>query len=463
MIPAKLALWGCWIFCICLLWRDGKKNPQLSSTIWLPTFWLMRCGSRSIDYWFGGADSGRYDPILISIMMCCGIYILMHRPCNWGKIISNNSAIFIFYVYLVASVSWTNDLENPLVKIFRPIGDLIIALVVATEINPRKAIITMFRRASILLIPMSIVLIRYFHNLGTVQDKHWGTDMWTGVTTHKNPLGQTCIVSALAFFWTLAEARRNGENVIRQPLAWFYLAMTLYLISGGGNPSSRSSTAILCLMVAIALFFLFGLMRNNPEKISRKIIAGAFAIAAVALILQIFFDTSLQAMTAESQGKNSDLTGRTWLWQDVIRLGMQHPWLGSGYGGFWVPSIYTKLSPKVDNKPAEAHSGYLEAFANLGFVGVGLLAWIILQSIDSAAKMIRDDFEYGRLRLIILLMVVLMNYTESTFPRGNHLWWFGFLIVAVYARPWVMWPEAELADRNEERRETARHEEAIPA
>jgi len=99
----------------------------------------------------------------------------------------------------------------------------------------------------------------------------------------------------------------------------------------------------------------------------------------------------------------------------------------------------------------------------LGFVGVGLLAWIILQSIDSAAKMIRDDFEYGRLRLIILLMVVLMNYTESTFPRGNHLWWFGFLIVAVYARPWVMWPEAELADRNEERRETARHEEAIPA
>jgi O-antigen ligase len=461
MIPPKIALYFCWAFCLYLLWRDNKRNPHLPSTIWLPTLWLMRCGSRTVDYWLRGSESGRWDPTVIGVMIFCGLYILSRRPCNWGKIFANNSAIFVFYAYLVTSAFWTEDLENPLVKIFRPVGDLIMALVVATEANPRETIITMFRRAAILLIPMSIVIIRYFPELGRMQDKHWGSDMWIGVTTHKNPLGQTCIISALAFLWTLVEARRKGESLARQPLAWLYLAMTYYLFNGGGSSDSRSSTAILCLIFAVALFFVFGLMRNEPERVTRRIFLGAAGLAAVALLLQIF-GTSLQAVTAETQGKDATLSDRTYLWNDVIRIGMKHPIFGTGYGGFWVPSIYSELSPKVDNHPAEAHNGYLETFANLGFVGVGLLAWVILQSLAGATKMIRDDFEYGRLRLCLLFMVVLMNYSEATFPRGNHLWWFGFLIVAVYARPWVGWPEVEIPKWTEEREEPARHREAIP-
>jgi hypothetical protein len=36
------------------------------------------------------------------------------------------------------------------------VGDLMMALIVVTETNPREAIVTMFRRCAILLIPMSI-------------------------------------------------------------------------------------------------------------------------------------------------------------------------------------------------------------------------------------------------------------------------------------------------------------------
>jgi len=95
----------------------------------------------------------------------------------------------------------------------------------------------------------------------------------------------------------------------------------------------------------------------------------------------------------------------------------------------------------VDNKPLQAHNGYLETFANLGLVGVALLAWIILGSFGSVSKMLAGDFEYGRMRLVLLITVLVMNYTEATIPRGNHLWWFGFLMVVVYARPWVYSPE----------------------
>jgi len=440
VIPPKIVLWGCWFFALYLLWRDTKKHPEIPRTLWVPTLWLMRCASRTIDYWLGGTDTGRLDPVFISILMVCGFFILMRRPCNWNGIFARNSALFIFYGYLVVSTLWVDDLQNPLVKIFRPVGDLIIALVVTTEADPRNAIITMFRRCAILLIPMSIVLIRYFPDLGRMQDKHWGLDMWIGVTTHKNPLGQTCIIAALGFLWSLLEAHRNGRRWFRQYIPLLYLAMTAYLFNGGGSWDSRSSTAIICLIFALGLFWLFGFMRRHPELLLKRIMLCVGMLVIISVVLDLF-GSSLQGVVAETQGKKESLSGRTWLWQDVIRIGMKHPIFGSGYGGFWVPSIYSELSPRVDNHPEEAHNGYLETFANLGLVGVGLLACVLFQSLKSAVKTFHADFEYGRLRLAMIFMVMLLNYSEATFTRGNHLWWFGFLIFAIYARPWVAWPE----------------------
>lgn len=414
----------------------------------------MRCASRSIDFWLGGGEAGRWDPIFVCAMIVIGIFVLARRPCKWGRVFEHNRAIFAFYGFMIVSVAWATALENPAIKILRPVGDLIMALVVVTEPNPRQAIATMFRRCAILLIPLSIVLIRYFPSLGRGFNKHWGNDPWIGVTTHKNPLGQLCIVSGLAFLWSLAEARRKGEPLLRQSLAWLYVAMTLYLFNAGGI--SRSSTAIVCFVLAVALFIVFGLMRKQPQMVIRRIVLGALILAASAITLEMF-GSSLQAVVAGLQGKEANLTGRTWLWHDVIRLGMRHPMLGSGYGAFWVPSIYDELSPEVDNFPAEAHNGFLETFANLGLVGVGLLCWVILQTLGSASRVIRTDFEYGRLRLVLLFMVLVMNYAEATFPRGTHLWWFGFLVVAVYARPWVFWPETQQSKLGVARPEVAAH------
>jgi O-antigen ligase len=260
--------------------------------------------------------------------------------------------------------------------------------------------------------------------------------MWVGVTTHKNPLGQLCLVSGLAFFWQLETARKTGLRLWRQFTPWIYLAMTAYLFYGGGGSEQRSSTAIVCLFMVVVIYLALGFFRSRPGLVLKSIIGGAVSVAVFAVILQ-FFGTSLQGLVAATQGKDATLTDRTYLWQDVIRIGMRSPILGSGYGGFWVPSIYNELSPEADNHPKEAHNGYLETFANLGLLGAGLLAVLLLQSLRSASKAVVEDFEYGRLRLAVLFMVLIMNYSEATFTVGNHLWWFGFLVVAVYANPWV--------------------------
>ena len=130
----------------------------------------MRCGSRGVDYWLGGGeDAGRWDPIIILVLIIIAVVVLIRRRCDWGAIFAHNSALIVFYLYLVASTFWVDDLDNPFIKIFRPLGDLLMALVVTTEKNPRLAIIAMCRRGVILLIPMSLVLVRYYTQLRCLQ------------------------------------------------------------------------------------------------------------------------------------------------------------------------------------------------------------------------------------------------------------------------------------------------------
>lgn len=438
-MPPPLALYGCYVFVALMLWRDARNNPYPSASLWLPTLWMMRCASRSIDYWIGGGEAGRWDPVLIAVMIVLGLIVLARRACQWGGVFAHNSATFFFYGFMMFSVTWAPDAGTTAVKLLRPLGDLIMVLVVLTEPEPRLAILTMFRRTAIVLIPLSIVLIRYFPHLGKMTSKHWGADAWVGVTTHKNPLGQLGMVSALAFLWSLNEARLAGRKMLGQYMILLYLAMTLYLLSGGGNESSRSSTSILCIALALSLYFWFGRMQAQVQSVIRRIMMGVGALLLAAFFLQLT-GSSLQELVAEVYGKDATLSDRTFLWADVIRIGMESPFLGSGYGAFWVPSLYEKLSPLVDNGPMEAHNGYLETYAQLGLVGVSLLVLLIIQAIRSSYNLILTDFEYGRLRLILLFTVLVMNYSEATFPRGTHLWWFGFLIVVMYAEPWVRKP-----------------------
>lgn len=444
-MPPSLTLFGCYVLALWVYLRERRTHPYPTAAIWLPTLWMMRCASRTFDAWFdGGGDSGRIDPILIAFMIVAAALVLSQRRCQWGQVFAMNSAVFLFYAYLSVSVIWTEGVDNPAIKILRPLGDLFMALIVATEVRPAEAIMTVFRRTATFLVPMSIVLIRYFPYLGKIEDKHWGADIWVGVSTHKNPLGQLCMVSALAFVWSLVQARRRGQKWYTQFVTWLYLAMTAYLFNGGGNSNSRSSTSILCLGLAVGMYFYLGRLQSKIQALVQRLATAAVLLLVASGVLMVA-GTSLQAVVAGAFGKDATLSDRTYLWEDVLRIGSENAILGSGYGGFWTPAIYPRLSPAVDNRPAEAHNGYLETFANLGLVGVALLAFIIFQAVRTSLDTIWADFEYGKLRLALLFMVLVMNYSEATFPRGTHLWWFGFLLVALYARPAMTYPGDELA------------------
>jgi len=165
-----LALCVCLAFVTWALVRDCRRNPASSPALWLPVLWMIRCGSRSTNYWTPGI---RTDPLLIGLLVLLGLAVLMRRRIDWAGLVRDHGALFLFFGYLFLSLSWARELDSPAVKIVRPLGDLIMALVLATDPKPREAIITLFRRTALVLIPFSLALIFFLPGQGIIASSGW--------------------------------------------------------------------------------------------------------------------------------------------------------------------------------------------------------------------------------------------------------------------------------------------------
>jgi exopolysaccharide production protein ExoQ len=438
-MPPRLVLFMCILWIAYVLYWEIQSKPEVSLALWLPTLWMIRCGSRGIDGWFSPGvvleTDARYDPLFLGVLMAGGIVVLIYRRHTWARLMEYNRLIFLFYGFMVASTVWSIAPGVTAYKLIRPFGDLMMALIVVTERNPKAAIITMFRRCTILLIPLSVVLIRYFPDYGRGLAKHWAPNPWLGVGTHKNTLGQLCLVGIFTITWCYFQSRRAGEHLSKWPFGVHhiflpYLVMILFLLNGGGH--SRSVTSMMC--IAVGFFFMWGIarFRGREYRLITTLLFGSVVVVFAFVVSEAFFQQSIVELVATSVGKDGTLTGREWLWQDVIRLGMAHPIGGHGYGAFWGDWVYSQLSPQVDYGPEQCHNGYLETFADLGLVGVLLLLLASLSALRNALAICRKDFEYGRFRFVLLATILVLNYTEATFPRGTHLLWFTFLVAALF-------------------------------
>src|SRR5439155_9224261 len=72
-----------------------------------------------------------------------------------------------------------------------------------SEPSPWQAMESVLRRTVYVLIPFSMLLIKYYHELGVEYDIWNGEIQWTGVTLQKNGLGRLCLVSAFFLVWIL--------------------------------------------------------------------------------------------------------------------------------------------------------------------------------------------------------------------------------------------------------------------
>src|SRR5204862_534470 len=109
-------------------------------------------------------------------------------------------------------------------------------------------------RSSFLLIPLSVLLIKYYPVLGRVYNRWTWETYFTGVSADKNGLGGICLILGLAALWRIIEevrldagSRAKGVLVAHGVI----LAMTLWLFG-----KADSSTSLACFCVGAILLLM---------------------------------------------------------------------------------------------------------------------------------------------------------------------------------------------------------------
>ena len=372
------------------------------------------------------------DRTVFLVLMTVGLVVLCRRNIYWGAVFRNNIWLVLYFLYCGISVVWS---EFPLVsgkRWIKALGDPMMVLIVLTEREPLKALEIVIKRCAFILIPLSILFIKYYPHLGKAYGDWTGADFYIGVTTNKNTLGMLCFAFGLFYFGRLCylmmekhEPSRKTDMIVISILM-FMLGWCLYMVD--------SMTPLLSLMLAVIVFIALGC-----QNVRRNV--GTFMVMALVgyAVLEFGFNTSEEIIVAA--GRDPTLTGRTELWDVVLHM-QQEPLLGYGFESFWLGDRLKKLWDMYYFKPNMAHNGYLEMFLNLGLIGLGLFLGLIVSAYNSIGKKLKvlpesgkmERIDIDRFRMAFLVGFLIFNITEGGFRSLNFIFVFFLLLVIGYPR-----------------------------
>jgi exopolysaccharide production protein ExoQ len=427
------------LICACgvaaLLYLDRDKTARVSWALWIPGLWIGIAGSRPVSLWLGlslptnaQSEGSPVDAAVLGLLLAAAIAVLIHRRSRIRPLLAANWPLLIYFLYCLISVAWSYHPDIAFKRWIKAIGDLAIPLVIVTEAQPVVALRRMVSAIGMLLLPISVLFIRYYPVLG----RGYTTDgllVNYGVTTNKNSLGLIVLVISLVVLWNVRsllvhkEQANRGKRLLAQgTLLAFAIALLVM---------ADCSTCKACFF--IGGFLILVLSRRAFAMRAARVHALCLAIISISAAA-LFLGTN---DVASALGRQSSMSGRTDIWAVVIPL-VPNAVVGAGFESFWIsPSAelfrqdmsrlgwYAGLV-KILN---EAHNGYIEVYLNLGWIGVCLIALVIISGYRRAVKALATDAELGCLFISFIVLSVFYSVTEAGFRMLGPAWI--FLVLAI--------------------------------
>jgi exopolysaccharide production protein ExoQ len=413
-----------------LFYLDRDRSVRVSKSLWLPVIWLWIIGSRPVSVWFGmtpavtaAVEGSPFDAVIFGVLLVAGIVVLVNRSKRASVSLRASWPVLLYFAYCLISVVWSDFPDIALKRWIKAIGDLAMVLVVVTDPEPVAAVERLISRVGFILMPASILLIKYFNDLGRAYDPD-GDQMNTGVTTNKNMLGVITLVISLGAVWRFVNLllSKREPNRTRKLLAWgVLLAFCIAVLAMADSATVACFTLGTALLLATYLPFI----SRRPGRVH----------ALVAMILLGGGITMLfggQSSVVHALGRKTNLTGRTDIWRAVLPV-VPNPVVGAGFESFWMgprlQKVYSNLSGYMHVN--EAHDGYIEVYLNLGAVGVGLIAINLISGYRGSVAAFRRYPRFGALMLAYVAAAAIYSFTEAGFRMLDPIWM--FLLLAIVA------------------------------
>lgn len=419
-----------------LFFLSRDRKIRTTKALWIPILALLLSGSRPVSGWVPrgprvidlanmSVEGSPLDRIVYLTLIIAGLIALFMRQRALTRFLRANPWILMFLGYCLVSVVWSDYSEVAFKRWVKLLGDWVMILIVVTEPNRLSAIRRVLATMGFVLIPASILLIKYYPELARYYTPWEGYMLVSGVSVDKNMLGMTCLIVGLGTWWRLIGLWQSKERTgrTRQLIAY----ATVFLMIIWLLRMANSMTSISCLVLAGGLLFITNLsfVQRRPAVVHMLI-----AVFICVSFSVLFLGASASALKAI--GRKPDLTGRTDIWQGVLSV-RGNALVGTGFESFWVGNRARRIWALGGQLYGinESHNGYLEVFLNLGALGEALLIVLLVTGYRNVIAGFRRDPYAGSLMISFFVAAVIYAFTEAAFRMGALIWLFFLMAVTV--------------------------------
>jgi len=370
----------------------------------------------------GDIDPIEGDPVqrLFLGLAYLGVGLLLFHPGRAWRVSRCGWLVWALMAWAVLSALWSVAPEITLRRSLAAMLGVLYGVLLAGRYRPEEvlrmlgaalAIVVVASLMAVVAIPEWAIMMRPAHHEGA----------WRGVMAHKNILGRTVGLAIIVF---LVLRQEGSPGTKRVWTVWLVLSLGLLL-------ASRSITSLFAVFLTlIAWVYIRGGLRLPSLLRPALFFGGLTVFIPAALAIVAYLENILSIF-----GKSTTLTGRLPLWNLLLPYAIDRLWLGYGYGAFWasMESPATTVVNLLPWNPTHAHNGYLDAWLDVGLLGLVITMFILLRllwyGVSDVLKRRFVGMSYS-ITFLFALYLIAINVTYNLILEarlGTGLYWVIFV------------------------------------
>jgi O-antigen ligase len=402
----------------------------------LPLFFLLLVDLISFKSAQGGGElASEQDPTRVIVfggIYCVALWIIYLRRVDYYSLMRGHWTYILFILYAFSTMFWSAYPAKTVITAGHLLGHYFVVVSVLLMFRGHEvSLLRVYCLFSYFFIPACLITALYF----PAQNIYDFSGRWKGLTNNPNTLGADTMICVWANISYLFYAQRKLARI------WIVAMLVggFVLLKGAGSVTSLSLSVF--AVVAVPLFYWFASSRNG--------VTAALKIGYSSLIifgaLGYFYATHPEIFDSNkvlgSVGRDSNMTGRTMLWGIAWQAIAEKPWFG------WSFDVLQSLPSKYSINFFQFHNGYLDIMVRGGRVA---LFFIIAFALSTAIRVVRIapynkalTASFGTL----LCVIMIHNYTESSFAQTPNPMWLLFTFVYLGISPRIIkWYETGLLE-----------------
>lgn len=331
------------------------------------------------------------------LMLLVNAFLICNLITKWSKlkqIIIRNKILFILLFLFIVSCLWSDNRWVALKNFVKFLGIVVSFMIIM--LNDRQNFWRVLLIYIIVTCFVSLFLIVLLPEYGIMV--YEGSLLPKGIFSHKNGLGIFGALSCLICLYNYKFEKKKRHVFL------FFICFVLLLLS-------KSATSLIGFFLSLIFYFFIKTVKNKLWLL--MIIISLFI--SLGIINSCFEITNLFDFIFSHLGKDSSFTGRDALWAILIKIGMQQPVFGFGYGSFFRGDETQWVSNLIGWAAPTAHNGFLQIFLEMGFVGLAITLVFIIDMIKQTIS------SKNVLLLIFIPLVLIFNFSEAGLFNQNFM------------------------------------------